>query len=167
MSTFPPRRETQTREPYRRGAFAVVIFVFALGLVVTAMIYLAAGWHEKVNAEPITGGQFTQGIVVSSHRELGVPGTFVGSVRYQVGSRTYHLTTPPAHQRLKAGSALRISYNPLRPWQARDLSQDSGSWKSLVKVGVGALAGALICIAFGVRQLGVDRRDPSQQRATS
>ncbi|MGC8481778.1 MAG: hypothetical protein ACP5PJ_09535 [Acidimicrobiales bacterium] len=153
--------ETAGPDPARRRAFGVIVLVFALGLIVTSLIFLSAGWHERTATEPLIGGVDRVGTITSAKLiATTAPPTFTSTVTYVVDGRRYHVTSLPTRVRPVLGAQVIVSYNPAAPQYGRDLSQPKRSWGSLVEVGVVALAAGTICVAFGLRQFRLSRSMP-------
>jgi hypothetical protein len=139
------------------------VLVFALGLIVTSLIFLSAGWHERTASEPLIGGVDRVGTVTSAKViATTVPPTYTSTITYVVDGHRYHVTSLPTRVRPVLGRQVVVSYNPVAPQFGRDLSQPQRSWSSLVEVGVLSLIGGVICVAFGLRQLRLSRTLPRE-----
>ena len=124
----------RTRKPATRrqrvvtGVFAGLGFLAVVGMSVSLLV---GGLHTRSLLRPVPGGVRANGTVVDVyvHRYKGV--VYAPIVAFTDSAGQVHtFRAPTSSDRPTIGASALVSYNPMNPAEAHDLSDSSRSWRT-------------------------------------
>lgn len=145
-----PRRKPATRR--QRALAGVVAGLASLAVVAMSVALVVGGLRTRSLLRPVPGGVPATGTVVDVyvHRYKGVVYAPIVTFTDSAG-RSHTFRAPASSERPLIGAAARVSYDPMDPADAHDLSDSSRSWELPFYTGVILLSFALVeSIAIGV-----------------
>lgn len=122
---------------------AALLGVLGLGM---AAVLIPAALHSRADVQPIAGGITTDGTVVHVDPIAGRFADRSATVTFtDPRGRTFTITKKIGGAQPAVGDHVRVTYDPDRPQEGRDIDTNAGIWKAQLGAG---LAGGVMGVFF-------------------
>lgn len=161
---------SKRRPTWARALFAVAAYAFLLSMSISLII---GGLRSRSDSLPVPGGVETTGTVVRVVSQTFRGTTYRAVIRFVDGAGVAHtFTGESGEQQPRVGAAAEVSYDPVHPAVAHDLTFNHTSWRwpfytgigtSAMTVGMSAFLGVVLVRGSRRRKAALSAPDASAQ----